>query len=287
MTTTRAPSGPGAAQLTGTAVRPAERTVAEPRPGGISHAVAARIHGSHPYRAYAVTTVVGWALLAILTALAALLVTKVLLHSGAVADADEWFPRTLAEHRRGWLTDASDIGSRIGDVPVIPALVFLALVAGAVARRMRIGIVILTAIVIELTLYRLGALVGPRERPDVPRLDDLPVDESFPSGHVAASTVVYAGLALIISSWARRRWVTVTCWTVAVVLILTVATSRMYRGMHHPIDAFAGLLLGIGCLAVAIVAVRAYGIVADRRAGSARADAPEPAPVGTQREETA
>ena len=59
MTTTRAPSGPGAAQLTGTAVRPAERTVAEPRPGGISHAVAARIHGPHPYRAYAVTTVVG------------------------------------------------------------------------------------------------------------------------------------------------------------------------------------------------------------------------------------
>ena len=95
---------------------------------------------------------------------------------------------------------------------------------------------ILTAIVIELTLYRLGALVGPRERPDVPRLDDLPVDESFPSGHVAASTVVYVGLALIISSWARRRWVTVTCWTVAVVLI-AVATSRMYRGMHHPLDA--------------------------------------------------
>ena len=286
MTTTRAPSGPGAAQPTGTAVRPAERTVAEPRPGGISHAVAARIHGPHPYRAYAVTTVVGWALLAILTALAALLVTKVLLHSGAVADADEWLPRTLAEHRRGWLTDASDIGSRIGDVPVIPALVFLTLVAGAVARRMRIGIVILTAIVIELTLYRLGALVGPRERPDVPRLDDLPVDESFPSGHVAASTVVYAGLALIISSWARRRWVTVTCWTVAVVLIAVVAASRMYRGMHHPLDALGGLLLGIGCLAVALVAVRVYGIVAERRE-TARATARDAGPVAAHREGTA
>ena len=63
---------------------------------------------------------------------------------------------------------------------------------------------------------------------------------------------------------------TVACWTVAVVLILVVAMSRMYRGMHHPLDALGGLLLGIGCLAVAIVAVRVYGIVAERRREGAR-----------------
>jgi len=38
-------------------------------------------------------------------------------------------------------------------------------------------------------------------------LDVLPVDESFPSGHVAASLVVYVGLALLVSSVLRRRWV--------------------------------------------------------------------------------
>lgn len=286
MAITRGPSGPGPAVPDVAAPRPSLRTVAEPRPGGVAHAVAARLRGPHPYRAYAVTTLVGWALLALLTALAALLVTRLLLETGAVADADEWLPRTLAEHRTGALTDASDVGSRIGDVPVIPALVALMLVAGAVARRLRIGVVILTAIVLELTLYRLGALVGPRERPDVPRLDDLPVDESFPSGHVAASTVVYVGLALVISSWARRRWVTVTCWTVAALVVATVAWSRMYRGMHHPIDAFGGLMLGLGCLAVAVVAVRVYGIVAERRA-AVPAGARDTAPVAAGREGTA
>ena len=140
-----------------------------------------------------------------------------------------------------------------------PALVVLTLVASAALRRLRIGVFIVTAIVIELSLYRLGALVAPRDRPAVPRLDDLPVDESFPSGHVAASTVVYVGLALVISSWARRRWVTAVVWTVAVLAVLTVAMSRMYRGMHHPLDTVSGLLLGAGCLLVALVAVRAYG----------------------------
>jgi undecaprenyl-diphosphatase len=189
-----------------------------------------------------------------------------------VVDADEWFPEWLAGRRTSLRTDLSDVGSRIGDVPVIPALVALTAIASLVVRRARIGVFLVSAIVMELSLYRLGALVAPRERPDVPRLDTtLPPDESFPSGHVAAATVTYVGLAMIISSWARRRWVSVVVWTVAVLAVAVVALSRMYRGMHHPIDALGGLLLGLGCLAVALLAIRVYGHVKARRG---RAGAP-------------
>ena len=196
----------------------------------------------------------------------ALLVTKVLLDWTAVADADEWFPEWLNERRTPFRTDLSDIGSRIGDVPVVPALVALTAIVSLAVRQARIGVFLITAIVIELTLYRLAAWVGPRERPDVPRLDDhLPMDESFPSGHVAATTVTYVGLAMIISSWARRRFVSAIVWTIAMLAVLGVALSRMYRGMHHPIDALGGLLLGLGCLAVALIAIRVYGHVRARR----------------------
>ena len=196
----------------------------------------------------------------------ALLVTKVLLDWTAVADADEWFPEWLNERRTRSARTCSDIGSRIGDVPVVPALVALTAIVSLAVRRARIGVFLITAIVIELTLYRLAAWVGPRERPDVPRLDDhLPMDESFPSGHVAATTVTYVGLAMIISSWARRRFVSAIVWTIAVLAVLVVALSRMYRGMHHPIDALGGLLLGLGCLAVALIAIRVYGHVRARR----------------------
>jgi undecaprenyl-diphosphatase len=133
-------------------------------------------------------------------------------------------------------------------------------------RRARIGVFLITAIVIELTLYRLGAWVAPRERPDVPRLDDhLPMDESFPSGHVAATTVTYVGIAMIVSSWARRRWVSVVVWTVAVLVVAAVALSRMYRGMHHPLDVLGGLTIGIGAILLLIFAVRVAGAAAEER----------------------
>jgi undecaprenyl-diphosphatase len=258
-------SGPAAARTRETGrARRAETTVVEPRPG-LSARIAGRWDGG-PTAAWGVTTVVGWALLAAVISLLGLLVTKVLLESAAITDADEWFPEWLNERRTPTRTDLSDIGSRIGDVPVIPALIALTAIVSLAVRRARIGVFLITAIVIELTLYRLGAWVAPRERPDVPRLDDhLPMDESFPSGHVAATTVTYVGLAMIVSSWARRRWVSVVVWTVAVLVVLAVALSRMYRGMHHPLDALGGFLLGLGCLAVALVAIRVYGHVKARR----------------------
>jgi membrane-associated phospholipid phosphatase len=239
--------------------RRAETTIVEPRGGGAAGWAADRLRGHRPIWAFTAVALAGYALLAAAIVLLGLLLTQLLLPIDSIADADRWLPDWLADHRSPRLDDASFVGSMIGDAPVLPALLLATLIGAAVVRRLRIGVFLVTAAVMELALYRVGALAAPRERPDVPRLDDLPVDESFPSGHVAASVVVYIGLALIISSAFRRRWVTALVWTVAIAMVLVVSLSRMYRGMHHPFDTLGGLLLGLGCLLVALVAVRAFG----------------------------
>lgn len=189
----------------------------------------------------------------------------------AVGDADRSVPGWMEDNRRPWLTDASAVASIIGDVPILPILVALTILVALVIRRFRIGAFLLTAILVEVTLYRVGALAVPRDRPDVARLDVLPVDESFPSGHVAASFVVYIGLALLITSRIQRRLISALVWSLAVAVVLAVAVSRVYRGMHHPLDALSGILLGAGSLLIALIAVRAYVRVKRLRSGNAEA----------------
>jgi undecaprenyl-diphosphatase len=192
----------------------------------------------------------------------------VLLPVHAIGHSDEAVNEWLARNRSGSLSDASYVGSSIGDVPFIPGLVILFALAAALRRRWRAAGLIVGAILVELATYRLTTLIVHRQRPDVPRLDHLPVNQSYPSGHVAASVVVYIGLALLLSSHVRSRGLRFAVWAVAIALPLVVAVSRMYRGMHHPIDATAGALVGLAALAIAIAADRVAGEVARRRTGA-------------------
>ncbi len=262
----RQPPEPPAGRRTGGP--DARAALLEPGDEGIALSIARRLPEWRPGAVYAAVLAAGYALLAAIVVGMGLLLTEVLLPVAAIQDTDAYVPEWMADNRRPWLTDASAVASRIGDVPVLPALVVLTLVVAAVIRRFRIGAFLLTAILIEVTMYRIGALAVPRNRPDVARLEDLPVDRSFPSGHAAASFVVYLGLAWLITARVRRRWVRVAVWTVALAAFLAVTVSRLYRGMHHPLDALSGALVGTGSLLVALIAVLAYlqaGRIHDRQ----------------------
>ena len=104
-----------------------------------------------------------------------------------------------------------------------------------------------------------------RHRPAVHRLEHLPVDASFPSGHVAASIAVYGGLALLLTSRYKNPWLRSIIWALAVALPIAVGISRMYRGMHHPLDILGGAAMGLAALLTALFAARVAGVVAARR----------------------
>ena len=44
-----------------------------------------------------------------------------------------------------------------------------------------------------------------------------------------------------------------------------MASSRIYRGEHHPIDVMAGALMGVGAICVALFAARTARRVAELR----------------------
>ena len=120
-------------------------------------------------------------------------------------------------------------------------------------------------ICVESGTYRGTSLVVHRDRPDVKRLESLPVDASYPSGHTAASVALLGGLLIVLASRIHNTAIRIILWSLAVGVPVFVAWSRMLRGMHHITDVAAGALMGIAALCITIFAARAAGAAAAQR----------------------
>jgi membrane-associated phospholipid phosphatase len=262
-TTTIAERRPGHAP----ASRPDRATspALEPRTTGPAHALASRLRGWHPAIVFVVALVLGYIALAAFAIALGMLLVHVVLPSLGIGSLDERFPAWLSHHRDHALNDASAYGSDVGDIPAIPAIVVLVVIVAAILRRWRVGAFVVAAILVEAATYRVASLIVHRERPTVPRLDHLPANQSYPSGHVAASIAVYAAVALLLTTRFRHRGAQVGVWCVALLLPVVVALSRMYRGMHHPLDVTSGALIGAGAILVALLATRAAGNALENR----------------------
>ena len=159
-------------------------------------------------------------------------------------------------------TDASLVGSIIAGGVVLPIVTATVALACAAFRQWRIAAFAVFALGVEAAAYRVTTLAVHSHRPRVVRLESLPVTASYPSGHTAASIAVYGGLALLLTSRFTNRVFRTLTWSTTVLLVAFVATSRMYRGMHHPLDVAGGVFVGIGALVVVVIACRTAGAAA-------------------------
>ena len=238
----------------------------KPRPGGLSERIAPKLQRLP-------SIVVSWVvaqpciflLVSFMVALG-LFVTKVLVQIDAVQRLDERFPAWLAGHRTHFLTDASYYGSMIADAPVLIPLVGTIALMLVLTRRWRSASFILQAGMAEITSYAVTVFFISRTRPEVVRLDAFNINHSFPSGHTAAATAIYGAIALLFAAHFKALPLRIAIWTVAALIPITVALSRIYRGEHHPIDVAGGMLMGLGALLVGIFAVRTARAVAELRA---------------------
>lgn len=239
----------------------------EARPGGPADRFAARLDSRHPALVFFLALLAGFVLLAAVSILLALLVVHVLLPSGGLGleGTDESFIDTLAQNRSGTLTTIAEIGSQVGGAPVLPILVAIVALVAAFKRRWLIAAFAAFVLAVESATYRVTSIAVPRDRPTVHRLEQLEVDASYPSGHTAASIAVYSGLVLLLTTRFTSSLKKALAWTAAILLATFVAFSRMYEGMHHPLDVAGGVLVGIGAILVLLFACRAAGTAAERR----------------------
>lgn len=231
--------------------------VLDKEPGRVGRRLATLPGAGRPVWTYGCGLLIAFALIASLSIAVGLLVTTALLHVHGVAGDDESLVRYLAHHRSSELTDASLVGSIMAGGVVLPIIAGVAALIALVAKHWRLAGFLLFALAVESGSYRATTLVVHRHRPEVHRLEKLPVNASYPSGHTAASIAVYCGLALLLTSRIRNRGARIAIWFVAVLIPVFVAFSRMYRGMHHPIDCAGGALLGIAALSALILVSRA------------------------------
>lgn len=143
-------------------------------------------------------------------------------------------------------------------------------VAGAVRRGARAALALAAgagaAFVVASAASDALKAVFDRARPPlgtegVTALVTLPADASLPSGH---ATTAFAAAGVVALVHPRLR-------AAALALAALVAMSRVYLGVHHPLDVVAGALLGLAIAALVVAAGRRAPAIARRLSGAVRA----------------
>ena len=113
----------------------------------------------------------------------------------------------------------------------------LAVIATILQRRPVIFPLVVSAYFLSAAVCDVLKLSIARDRPVDDPLVPMPASHSFPSGHAATSFACAATLGQFVS---RRGQI------VLYVLAAGIAYSRVYVGVHYPLDVVAGAAIGLG-----------------------------------------
>ena len=169
---------------------------------------------------------------------------------------DHTIPHWFAAQRTGTLNHWSLLVSNLGatqDILIVSVVACVAFVA--VTRHWRPVIFLAVVMIGELAAFLTVAAIVQRPRPDVPHLDSKLPTSAFPSGHMAATTCLYVGIAILVIGHARGWW-RYLFLIPAIVMPVAIAMARMYRGEHHPTDILASVLFAALWLTATVMLIK-------------------------------
>ncbi len=151
-----------------------------------------------------------------------------------------------------WLDSLMTLVTDLGSEEAYIAMVIVAYLGVDARIGQRLGVLLVASFFINQ--YAKGWFDTPRPfalDPDVVRTQralDGAGGAGFPSGHAQSSSTFWLYAAVL----ARRP----LFWPLALFLVLLVSFSRLYLGVHVPVDIVGGLVLGVTLVLVAVVIER-------------------------------
>lgn len=198
-----------------------------------------------------------------------LVLTKVT-EGDIVGRVDHDLARWLFERRSAALDRITYFTTFIAEtIPVATAGLALAVAARLSWKRWRDTAFVVAALTGEVLIFLGVTMAVDRSRPQVPHLDIAPPTSSFPSGHTAATVVLWGTIAVLTNEHCRRSLLRKVAYTMLFVAPIVLGLSRMYRGMHFLSDVVAGALLGALWLFLALRAIR-HGVARHELNGAIR-----------------
>lgn len=151
----------------------------------------------------------------------------------------------MAAQRTAALTDVARIVTWAGSAFLLVPLALIACVALLRAGLRREALAVALSLGGARLIFNWVKLLVSRPRPPVEHLQAV-TGSSFPSGHATQASAFWLSLVLVLPAAGASAKLTRVAAGVALVIVLTVAASRVYLGVHYPSDVVAGMLLGTG-----------------------------------------
>ncbi len=162
-----------------------------------------------------------------------------------VGSADLNAVREVAAQRTAALTEVTKVLTWAGSAFLLVPLALIACLTLIRAGLRREALAVALSLGGAMLISDLVKQLVSRPRPPVEHLQAV-TGSSFPSGHATQASAFWFSLVFVLPAAGTSPRRTRVAAGLALLIVLAVAASRVYLGVHYPSDVIAGMLLGTG-----------------------------------------